>query len=171
MILVYHGDPALLHDYFNWVETTALSVWVREAVTVWSFPTILSLHTIGMGIVAGANTAVNLRILGIAPGVPLMEMKRFFPIMWFGFWLNAISGVLLLIGYPTKALTNPVFYTKLTFIAIAMAMVRSIGRRVFPDAAPPGDGRFLARASLACWAGAIIAGRLLAYTYRHLTSL
>ena len=55
-------------------------------------------------------------------------MQRFLPVMWFGFWLNAISGVLLLIGYPTKALTNPVFYLKLLFIALAVTS--AIGRFV-----------------------------------------
>jgi hypothetical protein len=164
-----------VHGFFIWIETSAFSVWVRESTSFFAFPTILSLHTIGMGVVAGVNALVALRILGVAPGVPLIEMKRFFPVMWFGFWLNAASGVALLIGYPTKALTNPVFYTKLAFIALAMVTVRFIGKRVFRDSATdinvaPQKGKLLAGASLACWAGAITAGRLLAYTYIHLTS-
>ncbi len=164
-----------MHAFFIGIETSAFSVWVRESTSLFAFPAILSLHTIGMGLVAGVNALVALRILGVAPGVPLIEMKRFFPVMWFGFWLNAASGVVLLIGYPTKALTNPVFYTKLAFIALAMVAVRFIGKRVFTDSATelngaPQKGKFLAAASLACWAGAITAGRLLAYTYIHLTS-
>jgi len=55
------------------------------------------------------SALVALRILGIVPKVPLIEMRRFFPVVWFGFWLNAASGVAPLIGYPTKALTNPLF--------------------------------------------------------------
>ena len=55
-------------------------------------------------------------------------MKRFLPVMWFGFWLNAISGVALLIAYPTKALTNPVFYLKLVLIALAMVLQRIASR-------------------------------------------
>src|SRR5215469_8067520 len=50
----------------------------------------------------------------------LMEFKRFFPVLWAGFWLNAVSGVVLLIGYPTKALTNPMFYLKLVFIGLGI---------------------------------------------------
>ena len=73
-----------------------------------------------------------------------------------GFWLNAVSGVLLLVGYPTKALTNPVFYLKLLLIAVAMVLLVRIGRLVFDGAMPPAPAhrrrlRRLAIASLVCW--------------------
>jgi hypothetical protein len=90
------------------------------------------------------------------------EMRRFMPVMWFGFWLNFFSGIALLIGYPTKALTNPVFYLKLTLIAAGVWLVGRIRDRMDTGA------KGLAIASLVCWGGAITAGRLLAYTYRHL---
>ena len=163
-----------MDSFFVWLEATDLSVWVRESVSVFAFPMILSCHTIGMGFVAGMNAALALRILGVASAVPLLELRRFFPVMWAGFWLNAASGVILLIGYPTKALTNPVFYLKLTFIAVALLLVRAIQRSIFGadlDFLPvPRKGRLLAAASLVCWAGAITAGRLLAYTYSRLTA-
>jgi hypothetical protein len=164
-----------MHSFFLWLETTALSTWIRESTSIWAFPAILSLHTIGMGFAAGLNAAVDLRILGFAPTVPLLELRRFLPVMWIGFWVNAVSGVLLLIAYPTKALTNPVFYVKLSFIALALVGIRYIARSVFDDASldlKPATKRcrLLAIASLVCWTGTITAGRLLAYTYRHLTS-
>jgi hypothetical protein len=181
-----------MNAFLTWLEATWFSSWIRESPSVFAFPAILSCHTVGMGLVAGINAALALRILGAAPGVPIREMKRFLPVMWFGFWLNAISGVVLLIAYPTKALTNPVFYLKLLLIAAAVALVRPIGRRVFDDggisspfsrqdrrtlpgrrgALPPGGhARLLAMASLGCWFGAITAGRLLAYTYTRLMAM
>jgi hypothetical protein len=165
-----------MDSWLAWLEMTEFSVWVRESISVFAFPAILSVHTIGMGLVAGLNGAVDLRILGVAPRVPLMELKRFFPIIWFGFWIDAASGVALFIGYPTKAVTNPVFYLKLGFIALAIVALRAIGKRVFQDPAldrqpVPRRGKLLAGASLACWAGVITAGRLLAYTYHKLTTI
>jgi hypothetical protein len=124
-----------------------------------------------MGLAAGINASLALRILGVAPAVPIQEMERFFPVMWFGFWLNAISGVVLLVAYPTKALTNPVFYLKLALVAMAVALVRPIGRRVFDrhGSAPNSlKAKRLAVTSLVCWAGVIVSGRLLAYTYSRL---
>jgi len=152
-----------------WLESTAFSVWIRESPSMLAFPGILSLHTIGMGIVAGINGVIALRILGAAPDVPLGEMRRFLPMMWLGFWVNAASGAALLIGYPTKALTNPVFYVKLGCIAAALVLVVAIRRRVL-TAGGLASAKRLAVASLVCWTGAITAGRLLAYTYRHLLS-
>jgi uncharacterized oligopeptide transporter (OPT) family protein len=159
-----------VHSFFAWLEATALSTWIRESTSVWAFPTILSLHTIGMGFVAGLNAAVDLRILGVASSVPLLEMKRFFPVMWAGFWVNVVSGVLLLIAYPTKALTNPVFYIKMTFILVAVIGIRKMNNSVFGNMTEPRTAKMLAITSLVCWTGAITAGRLLAYTYSQLTS-
>ena len=162
-----------MEPFLFWLESTALSVWTRESISVLAYPGILSAHAIGMGLAAGIGSALALHLLGVGPGIPTIEMRRFVPVMWFGFWLNTVSGVLLLIAYPTKALTNPVFYLKLSCIALAMSMFIVISRRIFRDPIPENDRafpktRFLAAASLACWAGAIISGRLLAYTYIRL---
>ncbi len=82
--------------------------------------------------------------------------------MWFGFWLSTVSGVLLLIGYPTKALTNLVFYLKLILIALAViSAVRAM----------TGESKLWASMSLVGWVGAITAGRLLAYTYTRLMAI
>jgi hypothetical protein len=78
-------DPFLI-----WLEATRFSTWMREEPSIFAFPAILSCHTVGMGLVAGINTALALRIFGVAARVPVEEMKRFLPVMWFGFWLNAI---------------------------------------------------------------------------------
>jgi len=168
-----------IDPFLAWVESTALSQWVVGSPSMFAFPGILTLHAIGMGFAVGTSVALDLRILGVAPGVPVAAMRRFMPILWAGFWLNAASGFLLLIGYPTKALTNPVFYLKLLLIGAAMALLVRIGRTVFGDAAASDISgqnasprlRRLAIASLVCWASAVIAGRLLAYTYTRLTQL
>jgi len=164
-------DPFLI-----WLEATPLHAWIVESPSLLAFPGILALHAIGMGFAAGLSAAIDLRILGVAAAVPLNEMRRLLPILWAGFWLNAASGILLLIGYPTKALTNPVFYLKLTLIAVAMTLVKRIGKQLVGDA-HRGEStltstrlRRLAMVSLACWAGAVTAGRLLAYTYTRLTA-
>lgn len=149
--------------FFIWLEATAFSVWMRESPSLFSFPLILAAHTIGMGLLAGIDAAHDLRVLGFAPRIPLAEFNRYLPLMWFGLAVNVVSGLALLIGYPTKALTNPVFYLKLTLIATALVIARAIRRE--PRSYPP---KALAIASLLCWAAATTAGRLLAYTYWRL---
>ena len=160
-------DPA-----FAWIESSALSVWIRESN--WAFPIVLIFHTVGLAFLVGVNVAVDVRILGLARGVPLSTLERYFAVMWLGFWVNAVSGVALLAAYPTKALTNPVFYVKLAMIAIGLVLASSIRRAMRnqepgtwnPEPAP--RLRALAALSLACWAIGIATGRLLAYTHTRL---
>ncbi len=165
----------MFDPFFIWLEATAFSTWMRESPSVFAFPIILSMHTIGMGLVAGINGALDLTILGLVPGVSATDIKRFFPAMWIGFWLNAASGVALLIGYPTKALTNPVFYIKLTFIVLAMVILKKITRRLAVEMVPQEPRTVsinaLAVASLVSWVTVITAGRLLAYTYVRLMAV
>jgi hypothetical protein len=100
-------------------------------------------------------------------------LRRYFLVMWAGFWVNAVSGVLLLTAYPTKALTNPLFYVKLALIGFGVWLALRIRREVHPmshrQADAPALARVLAAASLACWVAVIFAGRLLAYTCTRLT--
>ena len=162
----------MLDPFLVWLENTPLSRWVVESESLLAFPGILALHAIGMGLAAGLAAVLDLRILGVASGVPLVEFRRFQPVLWGGFWLNAVSGVLLLVGYPTKALTNPVFYLKLLLIAVAMVLFVRIDRVIrSSDPVAPAAARRLRRlaiTSLVCWGGAITAGRFLAYTYTRL---
>lgn len=163
----------MFDPFFTWLEATAFSVWMRESPSVFAFPIILAVHTIGLGLLAGINAAIDLRLLGIAARIPLPEFRRFLPYMWLGLWLNVLSGVALIIAYPTKALTNPLFYIKLGLIATALVILRAVRRRALADSAAPalsagGNTKRLALASLTCWAGAIAAGRFLAYTYIRL---
>jgi hypothetical protein len=150
------------------LENSAFASWVRESSSLWAYPTILFLHTMGLGFLVGLNAAIDLRVLGIAHRIPLAPMEKFYTIMWAAFWVNALSGTALLIADATTKLTNPVFYIKMTFVALAVinmvVLRRNVFRRPAFDAAPvAGFARVLAITSLIFWSGAITAGRLMAY--------
>ena len=160
--------------FFNTIEQTSFSTWIRESPSLFAFYFILLFHTLGLSIVVGANTVVDLRLLGVAPGLPLKPLKGLFRIMWAGLTINVLTGLLLLFAYPTKALTNPVFYAKLTLIALAVITMQRISVRVFGNAglSEPdmmAKGKTMAILSLAFWASAVSAGRLLSETYTYLT--
>jgi hypothetical protein len=157
-----------MNSFFLWLEATPLSTWVRESTSAFAFPAILSVHAIGMGLAVGVNAAIALRLLGAASGVPPRELRRFSTVMWVGFWLNAASGLLLLIGYPTKAFTNPVFYMKLSLIVAGLWLYFVMLKHLDERSPFPMSGRVLGAASLLCWAGAVTTGRLLAYTAKRI---
>jgi hypothetical protein len=154
------------------IEDSSFSTWLRESDSPFAFYFVLLFHTFGLALLVGANSLVDLRLLGFFPSIPLAPLKRFFGIMWIGFWVNATTGVLLLIAYPTKALTNPVFYAKLTIIGSAIWILTKLQKEVFADGVTEADmmarGTTLAKWSLVLWVGAISAGRLLAYTYKYI---
>src|SRR6266446_3402864 len=146
---------------------------MRESESPFVFYLVLLFHAFGLSLLVGANALVDLRLLGFSSSIPLAPLKRFFRIMWIGFGINATTGILLLISYPTKALTNPVFYAKLTMIGSAIWIMTKLQKQVFADttlteAAMLARGATLAKWSLVLWAGAISAGRLLAYTFRYI---
>ena len=158
---------------FLWIEATPFSTWLRESPSLWVFPFILILHTVGLAFFVGSNVAWDVRVLGFSAGIPLDVLRRYFLVMWAGFWVNAVSGVLLLVAYPTKALTNPLFYAKLGLIGFGVWLAVRIRREVRPMSDGRGDAppfaRVLAATSLVCWIAVIFAGRLLAYTCTRLT--
>jgi hypothetical protein len=159
---------------FDTIEHTAFSTWIRESPSLFAFYFILLFHTVGLSMVVGANSIVDLRLLGVAPALPLKPLKRLFGIMWTGLTINILTGILLLFAYPTKALTNLVFYAKLTLIALAVVTMKRISDRVFQNASlgepdMMARGRTMAMVSLVLWASAITAGRLLSETYTYLT--
>jgi len=165
-------DPLLL---LKEVEQTGLSMWIRESDSFLAFWLILSVHAIGMGVLVGASLLIDLRILGVAPDLPLAPFKKLYRFIWVGFWIQVVSGILLLIAYPTKSLTNVDFYLKLTLIGLGVAFMQIIKKRVFSDSiasetAMMANGRVFAIWSLIFWVGAVTAGRLLAYTYTTLTA-
>ena len=154
---------------FRWLESTALSVWIIESPSLFAFPGILAAHTVGLALLVGLNAALDLRLLGFARGIPAAAFRRFLPVMWVGLWVNVVSGAALLLAYPTKALTNPVFYLKLALIAVALAILRAILKHIVQGELDTPVMRTLAAASLILWAATITAGRLLAYTCTRLT--
>jgi hypothetical protein len=120
-----------------------------------------------MAVVVGISAMIGLRLIGFAPGLPVAPFERFFPIIWGAFWIDAITGTVLLAADATATLPNPVFAIKMILIALAAVDMVLIRRLVFRDAnvsqAVPALGKFLAAASLVLWFGATTAGRLLAY--------
>jgi hypothetical protein len=52
--------------FFAFIENSELSEWIRGSESNFAFPTIITLHAIGMAFLAGGSAAIDLRILGLA---------------------------------------------------------------------------------------------------------
>ena len=168
--------------FFIWLEGTAISVWIRESPSLLGFPFILYLHTLGLAMIAGLSSAVAFALLLLRTPLRLPTWRGLFRLIWLGLAINVLSGLALLVAYPAKALTNPVFYVKMLSIAVALAIVHWLERQLTTSAVPaithaatPSSGdiaggatvsqRRAAIALLMLWLIATLTGRLLAYTH------
>ena len=152
----------------EWLSQTAPSIWIREGTSIWAYPMIITLHSIGLAVMVGLSVIVALRILGVASALPLAAMERLYPAIWTGFVINTISGIGLIVGDPVGMLTNPLFAVKIVLVAAAVANVAVIERRVVrsPEVQSgdePSGSRALALGSLVLWVAATTMGRLTAY--------
>ena len=155
-------------EFLNWLESLSYSAWVRESPSLWAFPALLFVHTLGMSLVAGGSAVISLALLGFWPKTALKPLERLYPVMWFGFWINLFTGVSIFLKDASIYGRNYDLYVKLVFVIFGVALIKVMRKQVFGDPAldnGPVSNRtkMLAWASLACWFCAIVAGRLIAY--------
>ena len=164
----------MLTGVLVWLEETPASVWVREYPSILGFPFILFLHTLGLAMLAGVSIAIDIWLLRAVTFARTVRMTGLNRVMWLGFGINTASGLALLLAYPAKALTNPVFYAKMALVAVGLYAIARINRETFPrgEAAAGAVISALTKrwavVSLLVWAGTTATGRLLAYTHHVL---
>jgi hypothetical protein len=164
------GDTAGRGGLFLlWLSSTAFARWVNESETIFGYSGILFLHTFGLAIVVGASIAIDLRLLGAASRMSVTAMLPLFRYLWLGFCVNALSGAILFAADAPRKAANPLFELKLALVAIGVAVMAIIERRLLQaefgatSAGSQSGLRVLASTSLLIWAAAIPAGRKIAY--------
>jgi hypothetical protein len=162
-------------ELLEFIEHTEFSTWLRESD--WGYPIMLCFHAVGMGMVVGISLMFSARVLGYSKGVPLAAFDRLFKIAWYGFALNAVSGVLLFVGEPRRLLVTLAFQIKMILIVCAGLSLWAIGKvlgALSTNAGPEGAvsgaeivtpaAKLIAVLTIIFWLGAILAGRLIGYT-------
>jgi len=59
----------------QWTETNAFFIWLRESPSIWAYPSVFFVHTIGLIFTAGLSIIINMRILGLAPQLPVAPSR------------------------------------------------------------------------------------------------
>jgi hypothetical protein len=155
--------------FLEWLQGTWVGVLVAESL--WGYPLLETLHSLGMAMLIGSLGLINLRVLGVKPDLPMLGMRQLLPLAWAGFTLNAVSGTLLFTSDAVYFFESYTFRIKMVLIVLGGLNAALLGQRVFRDAggsavaAPPSAGtKWIAATSLVFWFGAVCAGRLIAYT-------
>lgn len=153
----------------QWLEATGVATFVRESPSLLGYTFVLSMHAAGLAIVVGLNTAISLRLLGVASSIPVAPLAKLLPVMYVGFTINAISGTLLFMASATTMAGNAMFILKMICVVLGFISIELLRAKVFAqgdvlaEVSLPPRAKLLATFSLVAWGLAIIFGRLTAY--------
>ena len=151
---------------FTWFENTRLGQVIRDST--WAFAAIEVVHLLGLTVLLGTVTVVNLRLAGVglrnqrASEVAADAM----PWTYGGMVATIASGFALFTSEALKCYDSPPFYLKMGLLVVSLAFTFSIQRRVANGSAPEfssGVGKVLASMTIALWFGVGLAGRAIAF--------
>ena len=162
----------MLGDFINWLGATPVSLFIQKVF--WIIPTVQTIHILAISVVLASMAMFDLRLLGVAGKRNSIASlaRRFMPWLWGALIVLAVSGSILIIGEPKRALGNVFFAMKMCMLATAIVV--TLGFQVIlkrdlaggSDLAPAhfGVAKIVGLLSLVLWVGIAVAGRLIAYT-------
>ena len=154
-----------------WLSTTPPSVFIQEH-NAWTIPFLQSIHIFGIALVMGSVLLIDLRILGWAgtDQTAGQTARRFGPWLTGSLWLMLTSGLLMVVGQPTRELMAFSFRLKMALVAtgalIAVLTLRAM--RASEGAGTRGQksgARVLAIVTFVGWVCVIVLGRFIAYDH------
>jgi hypothetical protein len=137
-----------LHQFSDWLSSTSISQAIQ--ITSWAIPGIQTVHLVSLALLFAAP-------LNLLAG-------RFIRAIWLLLLLLLISGTLLITAEPGRTITNPVFYVKMTMLAVVIVItlwLSAVSRRELER--PGAIHKVAAALSMVLWIGIIFAGRFIAY--------
>jgi hypothetical protein len=152
--------------FLAWVEASALADWVRMSSE--GYPSMITLHAIGMAVMVGISLVLDLRLLGRFSAIPTQALNRLQGVAWLGFAVNTISGSALFTAQATSYVVDVVFMSKMALVFLggitaAILQPQLAKADSWPGGQTPGGIKVLAWASIVVWLAAIVTGRLTAY--------
>jgi hypothetical protein len=136
----------------------------------WIWPILEMAHFLGLSLLFGSLLIVDLRVAGVAKGIPITLVETFIKFALIGFVINIITGTLFVIGDSDRYLVNIAFQLKIAAIFIAGANSAYFIRRIQPQIQRgldsdqlSSEARYIALFSLTLWTAVIILGRLIPY--------
>lgn len=166
------SGASMIGEWCTWLETTSLSVRIRESELFWWF--VEGGHLLALAMMLGPAMMLDLRLIGVMwTGDPVSKVEsRFLPITLTGFFIVVATGLLLFISEPVNCYESPYFRIKMCLILLAglnaFVFHATIDRRrnewdtVLPT---PIGARVAGVLGLLLWTAVIFAGRYMAYTF------
>ena len=160
-----------MDPFLAFVEHSDLSEFIRGSDSLLAFPTIITLHAVGMGLLAGGSAAIDLRILGVSKRLSVRLLARhLLPWSLATLLLIVPTGVMMFASEATDLVDNGAFVVKMVLLMLAGTNAAAFHLGVFRSAAlwdqnapSPTGAKLHAVASLVIWMSVITCGRMIAY--------
>jgi hypothetical protein len=155
------------------LEASGLGQAMRQ--WLWLYPTVETVHIVGIALLFGSIAVLDLRLLGFSRSIPVKRLaKHVLPWTAASFLLIVPSGLMMFTAHASDFISSPVFVTKMCLILAAGVNAALFHTIVFPSVEvwdseemrklpPPPSARISAAVSVLVWISVIACGRLLAY--------
>jgi hypothetical protein len=155
------------------LEASGLGQAMRQ--WLWLYPTVETVHIVGLALLFGSIAVLDLRLLGLSRNIPVKTLARHvLPWSIGSFVLIVPSGLLMFTAHATEFIDSEVFILKMLLIMAALLNAGLFHTITFRTAdvwdsdemrklPPPPSARLAGALSLLLWIAVIACGRLLAY--------
>jgi len=152
----------------DWILSTSLSQWILG--TFWAWPLFETFHFFGLCLLLGALLIIDLRMVGLFRGMSMQATHQLLPLVFIGFGINILTGILFIFGDPGRYFINIGFQIKMVLVFLAglnavLFYWKVNGPMHHWDAHGdvPGFAKAIGAASLVLWFGVLVLGRLIPY--------
>jgi hypothetical protein len=154
-----------LLQLFKWFDATPISLLIRNSTYI--FPVVEVFHLLGLTLLLGTVTVVDMRILGVGMRRQSVADLASALTPWSvgAAVLTIISGILLFLSEAMKCYGNAAFPYKMWFLLGGIILYFLTQRKLTSPASRinPGLLKVIAVLSLILWYGVAIAGRAIAF--------
>lgn len=157
-----------MNSVFDWMQGTWLNAFALNYM--WTWPTLETLHFLGMSMLIGAILVMDLRLLGFQRVIPSLTVHSLLPLAFIGFGINLLTGIVFFFGDPYRYAANISFQLKMVLVLLAGLNALLYAVKVAPALSAAGShgetppiAKAVGAASLALWLGVICFGRLIPY--------
>jgi hypothetical protein len=146
--------------------TRDLGMFVTGRTWVW--PTLETMHFVGLCMLFTTVLVVNLRLLGMIKAVPYAAVYQLLPLGMIGFGINLLTGMLFFVGVPAQYNANAVFYWKVVFILlgglnVTYFMVVDDAWTAGANVDAPASSKIAAASAILIWVAVLFCGHMLPF--------
>ena len=111
-----------LPEFSLWVTDWPFAIWLQDHFL--AIPGFQTVHILSIAALFGSVLMLNLRVLGVVGMDQSMTdtYRRYMRWIWWSLACLIGSGIILLISEPVRNMVNSVFWIKMIFLVIAVAL-------------------------------------------------